>query len=143
MGGELHPGVEADQLLAFARKLFVPPYGHPKGAELRGCRHRATRIVGSSPQHQMLVQSSFDLPRGVAFDLDYRYVSALPRPSRSRHIPRAMLVSAGDSASLGNLRSPGKTCFSPITSSSQADPGPNVEIKRSVYGKIVWTSKEN
>ena len=38
-------------------------------------------IDGSSPQHQVTIQSSFNLVKTVALDLTYRYVSALPELS--------------------------------------------------------------
>jgi len=35
-------------------------------------------ISGASPQHQVSVQSAFDLTKNLQLDLDFRYVSALP-----------------------------------------------------------------
>ncbi len=38
----------------------------------------AAQIAGSSPQHQVTIQSAFDLSKALQLDLTYRYVSALP-----------------------------------------------------------------
>jgi iron complex outermembrane receptor protein len=38
----------------------------------------APGIEGSSPGHQFMVRSAFDLSSRVKFDLDFRHVSALP-----------------------------------------------------------------
>jgi len=37
-----------------------------------------TSVEGSSPQHQVLFRSTWDLPRAFEFDPTIRYVSALP-----------------------------------------------------------------
>jgi iron complex outermembrane receptor protein len=97
---------------------------------------------GSSPQHQVLLQSSFDLPKQVTFDFDYRYVSKLPGIS----IPS---YSTGDARLAWTfwhhweLSAVGRNLLQPGHIEFASDPGPNVPIKRSFYGKLVWTSKEN
>lgn len=97
---------------------------------------------GSSPQHQVLLQSSFDLPKQVTFDFDYRYVSKLPGIS----IPS---YSTGDARLAWTfwhhweLSAVGRNLLQPGHFEFASDPGPNVPIKRSFYGKLVWTSKEN
>jgi iron complex outermembrane recepter protein len=99
-------------------------------------------ITGASPQHQVQMQSSFDLPKRVTFDFDYRFVSALP----------ALAVFAYSSAnariawSLGKhieLSVVGENLLQPYHVESPGDPGPNVAIKRSFYGKLLWRSQEN
>lgn len=48
----------------------------------------APGIGGSSPRHQVLLQSGFDLPKAVTLDVLYRYVSALPGQGvRTRRLP--------------------------------------------------------
>src|SRR6266849_265758 len=41
-------------------------------------RTTASSTEGSSPHHQVVIQSSLDLPKNLEFDQTYRYVSALP-----------------------------------------------------------------
>ena len=63
----------------------------------------APGIEGSSPRHQLLTQSGFDLPKGVSVDLLYRYVSALPGqafvhipvPNRRSGTPTIASISEG------------------------------------------------
>ena len=102
----------------------------------------AAPTVGSSPQHQVVTQSSLDLPRRVTFDLTFRYVSALP----------ALAVHAYSTAdarlgwTVGNhleLAVVGSNLFQPYHVEYASDPGPNVAIRRNVYGKIVWRSSGN
>jgi iron complex outermembrane receptor protein len=97
---------------------------------------------GESPQHQALLQSSFDLPKRITFDFDYRYVSKL----KSISIPA---YSTGDARIAWTfwrhweVSAVGRNLFQPGHVEFASDPGPNVAIKRSFYGKLVWTSKEN
>jgi iron complex outermembrane receptor protein len=102
----------------------------------------AAGTVGSSPRHQVMTQSSLDLPKRVTFDLTFRYVSALP----------ALAVHAYTTAdarvgwSVGNhieLSVVGSNLFQPYHVEYASDPGPNVAIRRNVYGKIVWRSSGN
>ncbi len=53
----------------------------------------AAQIVGSSPEHETMIQSSFDLSKNLQLDLAFRYVSELPR----LHIPS---YSTGDALPL-------------------------------------------
>ncbi|MGH9537304.1 MAG: TonB-dependent receptor plug domain-containing protein [Terriglobales bacterium] len=94
-------------------------------------------IEGSSPQHQVSVQSGFDLSRTVTLDVDYRYISALPGqlvPSYSTADARvAWRMSEHFQASIA-----GRNLLQPHHPEFAGDPGPLVEIKRSVYGQITW-----
>jgi len=94
-------------------------------------------IEGSSPQHQVSVQSGFDLSRTVNLDVDYRYISALPGqlvPSYSTADARvAWRMSEHFQASIA-----GRNLLQPHHPEFAGDPGPLVEIKRSVYGQITW-----
>jgi iron complex outermembrane receptor protein len=99
-------------------------------------------VEGSSPQHQVVAQSQFDLPKHFSVDLTYRYVSALPSQKIAAY-------STGD-ARLGwklarhfDLSVVGKNLFQPYHVEYASDPAPNVAVKRSVFGQLVWTSKEN
>jgi len=97
---------------------------------------------GESPQHQILLQSSFDLPKRVTFDFDYRYVSNLAGIS----IPAYSTADARLAWTFWNhweLSAVGRNLLQPGHFEFASDPGPNVAIKRSFYGKLVWISKEN
>jgi iron complex outermembrane recepter protein len=92
---------------------------------------------GSSPHHQVVIQSLFSLPRRLEFDATYRYVSALP----------AQLVNAYGTADvrLGwrpvpswELSVVGQNLLQPHHAEFGADVDTIVGIKRSAYAKITW-----
>lgn len=90
---------------------------------------------GSSPQHQGVVQSLFEMPKHFEFGQTYRYVSALP----AEHIRG---YSTGD-VWLGwlpvkglELSVTGRDLLQPFHTESSGDPGPLIGIRRSVYAKI-------
>jgi len=92
----------------------------------------APGIGGSSPRHQVLLQSSFDISKAFNLDLAYRYVSVLPgqmTPSYSTADARF----AWQMKSHLQLSVVGNNLFQPY----HAEFGP-VGIKRSVYGQIAW-----
>jgi iron complex outermembrane recepter protein len=98
----------------------------------------ASGIVGSSPQHQVVVQPAFDLSKKLQLDLAYRYVSSLP----GQNVPA---YSTGD-ARFGWEVSPhfevsfvGRNLFQPSHFEDGGDPGPLVGIKRSAYVKLTWS----
>jgi iron complex outermembrane receptor protein len=99
----------------------------------------AAGIQGSSPQHEVLLQSGFDLPKSVTADFQIRYVSNLP----AQKVPSYW---TGD-LSLGwqvnsNLRltAVGQNLFQPYHFEFLSDPRGLVGIERAVYGKVTWTS---
>jgi iron complex outermembrane receptor protein len=97
----------------------------------------ANSVEGSSPHHQVVIESSFDLPKKLEFDQTYRYVSALP----AEHVGA---YSTGDARfSWHAVRSlefsvVGQNLFQPHHPESAGDPGPLVGMKRSVYVKMTW-----
>lgn len=95
-------------------------------------------IEGSSPQHQVMVQSYFDILKNVTFDIDFRYISALP----------AEVVPAYSTANVHaswrvtpfvTLSAVGDNLFQPDHAESSGDPAGIVLIRRSAYGKITFT----
>jgi iron complex outermembrane receptor protein len=97
-----------------------------------------SNLQGSSPVHQVVLQSRFNLGKQFEFDQTYRYVSALP----------AQLVSAYNTADLRAGWHPakqlefslsGENLFQPHHAEFGINPPPTVFIKRSVYAKVVWT----
>ena len=92
---------------------------------------------GSSPHHQVVVQSSLELPRSLEFSQTYRYVSDLP----------AQLVASYGTADvrLSWRRIPhlefslvGQNLLQPHHAEYGGDPAALVGIKRNVYGAITW-----
>ena len=94
-------------------------------------------IEGSSPRHQVLMQSGFDLAKGFTVDLLYRYVSALPGQS-------VRAYSGGDVALAWNMTPHfrmsvvGQNLLQPHHAEFGTDPGALVQIKRSAYAQISW-----
>jgi iron complex outermembrane receptor protein len=92
---------------------------------------------GSSPHHQVVIQSLFNFPKKFEFDVTYRYVSALP----------AQLVNAYGTADvrLGWHLVPGwefsvigQNLLQPHHAEFGSDVDTIVGIKRSAYAKITW-----
>jgi len=96
----------------------------------------ARSAQGSSPQHQVLVQSSLDFTRRFALDQTLRYVSALP----AQQVRAYVTADAGFTwrARTGlNLSIVGQNLLQPHHAEYAGDPGA-VGIKRGIYGKITW-----
>jgi len=97
----------------------------------------APGINGSSPKHEVMVQSGFDLSKSFTLDLDYRYISALS----------GQMVSAYSTAGANfgwrfaehfRLSVVGQNLLQPHHAEFNGEPGPIVQIKRSAYGQITW-----
>jgi len=92
---------------------------------------------GSSPRHEVVIQSFVNLPKKMDFDQTYRYASALPAQTVASyqtmdsrfgwHINPELELSVG-----------GQNLLQPHFSQFGGDPGGPVEVKRSVYAKLVW-----
>ncbi len=97
----------------------------------------APGIVGSSPQHEATVQSSFNVSKRLSLDLTYRYVSALP----GQLVPA---YSTGDASFswLWNRHLEfslvGRNLLQPHHPEFDTDPGGLVGIRRSGYLKLTW-----
>ena len=97
-------------------------------------------IVGASPQHQVTVESAFDLSKNVQVDLTYRFVSALA----GQQIPVPAYSTAD--ARIGwrfsrefDISLIGRNLFQSSHPEYDDDPYGLVDIKRSVYAKLTWT----
>jgi iron complex outermembrane receptor protein len=97
----------------------------------------APGIEGSSPRHQVLLQSGFDLPKAVTLDVLYRYVSALPGQG-VRAYSSADVSIAWKMSSHFRLSVVGQNLLQPHHAEFGTDPGPLVQIKRSAYAQITW-----
>lgn len=96
-------------------------------------------VEGSSPKHQVSLQSGTDFAKVFSFDLTYRYVSMLP----------ALAVTSYSTADVRfdwqvrkefKLSVVGRNLLQPHHPEySGVDPGPPIGIKRSAYGQITWT----
>jgi len=99
---------------------------------------------GSSPHHQVELQSLFNLPGNLELDTTYRYVSALPAQMST---PPGQTVAAYSTADVRLGWRPlqsvefsvvGQNLLQPYHPEFGGDDGPLVGIKRSFYGKITW-----
>jgi iron complex outermembrane recepter protein len=92
----------------------------------------ASSIEGSSPKHQVMIQSAFDISKAFNLDLAYRYISWLPgqaTPSYSTADARF----AWQATKQMQLSVVGRNLFQP-----HHEEFGDVGIKRSVYGQITW-----
>jgi iron complex outermembrane receptor protein len=92
---------------------------------------------GSSPQHQVVIQSSLNLPKKLEFDQTFRYVSALPSQGVRAYATGDVRFSwrfAGDF----ELSLVGRNLLQPRHAESAGDPGTLIGIRRSAYAKITW-----
>ena len=94
----------------------------------------ASSIEGSSPRHQVVIQSLLDLPGNLNLDLTYRYVSALPAPAVKAY-STADLRFGWRFGRQFDLSVVGQNLLQP----QHAESGSLVGIKRSVYAKFTWT----
>jgi iron complex outermembrane receptor protein len=99
----------------------------------------AAGIAGSSPRHEAVLQSSFDISKAFQLDLTYRYVSALTATTQG--VPG---YSTGD-VRFGwrlpkhfDLSLVGRNLFQPNHPEFSDDPTGLVGIDRSFYAKLTW-----
>jgi len=98
----------------------------------------APGIVGSSPQHEFGVFSSFDFSKRIQLDLQFRHVSALDTqvvPAYSTGDAR-LAYRLNDGVELSLV---GQNLLQPWHAEYLGDPGLAVGIKRSVYLNLTWT----
>ena len=99
-----------------------------------------TTLHGSSPNSQVVARSLIDLPGHFEFDQTFRYIGALPAQKVpayetadvrfGRHLPKGLDFSVV-----------GQNLLQPYHAEFGITPGPNVQIRRGVYAKLVWTSR--
>jgi iron complex outermembrane receptor protein len=97
-----------------------------------------TTTEGSSPHHQVVVQSSLALLKNLEFDQTYRYVSALPAQQVKAY--STMDTQMTWRFARLELAVVGQNLLQPTHAEFAGDPGPLVGIKRGIYGKIAWRS---
>jgi iron complex outermembrane receptor protein len=99
----------------------------------------ANSTQGSSPHHQVAIQSSLDLPKKLEFDQTFRYVSSLPAQLVGAYTTADVRFSWHATRSL-DVSVVGENLFQPYHAEFGGDPGPLVGIKRSAYIKLTWQS---
>jgi iron complex outermembrane receptor protein len=103
---------------------------------------------GSSPHHQIEMQSLFDLPKHFEFDATFRFVSALPAQTSTPAGPTVQAYNTGDARFAWHaipgleISMVGQNLFQPDHPEFGGDDGPLVGIRRSYYGKVTWTTPQ-
>jgi iron complex outermembrane receptor protein len=92
---------------------------------------------GSSPRHQVTAQSGIDFSKAFSLDLTYRYVSRLPAQQIRSYSTADVQFTWRPLTPLG-FSVAGQNLFQPYHYEFASDPGPNVAVKRGVYGQITW-----
>jgi iron complex outermembrane recepter protein len=96
---------------------------------------------GSSPHHQVMIQSSLDLRKRLEFDQTVRYVSDLPAQQVRAYTTADVWFSWHATRSL-ELSVVGQNLLQPQHAEFGGDPGGLVGIKRSAYAKITWQTTQ-
>jgi iron complex outermembrane receptor protein len=102
----------------------------------------ARTAEGSSPEHEVTIQSFVDLPRNFEVDQTCRYVSALPAQRVGSYWTGDAQLSWRPAAHIG-LSVVGQNLLQPHHAEFAGDPGPLVGNKRGIYAKITWRSTGN
>jgi iron complex outermembrane receptor protein len=101
-----------------------------------------TLYNGSSPHHEVVVQSLLNLPKRFEADITYRYVSALPSQAVSAYSTGDVRVGWHAPRNF-DLSLVGQNLFQPDHWEFGNTPGPPVGISRTVYAKITWSTTES
>jgi iron complex outermembrane receptor protein len=96
---------------------------------------------GSSPHHQVVIQSFLDLPGNLEFGQTFRYVSALPAQRVGSYSTADVRLGWRFGRNF-NLSLVGQNLFQPHHAEFGGDPGSLVGIKRSAYATITWQESE-
>jgi iron complex outermembrane recepter protein len=99
----------------------------------------ANSTRGSSPHHQVAIQSSVDLPKKLEFDQTFRYVSSLPAQLVGAYTTADVRFSWHATRSV-DISVVGQNLLQPHHAEFGGDPGPLVGIERSAYIKVTWQS---
>ena len=94
-------------------------------------------ITGASPQHEIQIQSAFDLGKRFQADFIYRFVSALPAQSVSAYSTGDVRVSWRATPHV-EFSVAGQNLLQPFHVEYVGDPGGPVAIRRNVYASLVW-----
>jgi iron complex outermembrane receptor protein len=97
---------------------------------------------GSSPHHQIIAQSQFNLSKVLEFDQTFRYVSALPVQLVKAYVTADARLGWNATKHL-EFSFVGQNLLQPHHAEFGGDLGPLVGIERSAYGKVTWKSTAN
>ena len=103
------------------------------GAALGGT---PSSVVGASPQHEVVIDSSFDLLKRLQADLIYRYVSALPAQSAPAYSTGDVRVAWRFNRHI-EFSIAGQNLFQPFHV-EYGDTGGPVAVRRNVYASLAW-----
>lgn len=95
-------------------------------------------VEGSSPTHQAVLRSAFDLPASVNVNLESRYVSSLPGIKVPSYWTGDATVEWKASRHL-RFTASGRNLLQPHHVEFSYDPGTPVGIRRSFYGEVTFT----
>jgi iron complex outermembrane receptor protein len=95
------------------------------------------RYNGSSPRHEIVLQPQITLSAGWEIDQAYRYVSALPARAASAYLTLDARIGKRINRSL-DLSLVGQNLLQDHHVEFGHDPGPSVEVKRSVSVAVTW-----
>jgi iron complex outermembrane receptor protein len=97
----------------------------------------ADSTEGSSPRHQVVVQSYLDLPGRLEFSQTFRYITAL-RTQEVGSYGTADARLAWRPVPHLELSVVGQNLLQPHHAEYAGNPGPLVGIKRGVYATMTW-----
>ena len=96
-------------------------------------------VEGSSPKNEATLLSELNFAKHFSFDFTNRYVGALPALKVHAYITADARL-AWQATHQFQLSVVGQNLYQPYHFEfGGSDPGPNVGIRRSVYGQITWT----
>ncbi|MEI9977331.1 MAG: TonB-dependent receptor [Ignavibacteriota bacterium] len=95
---------------------------------------------GSSPQHEVSIDSGFDLSRKLQLDLIYRFVSRLPYQNVNAYSTGDVRFGYRLTRNL-ELSVVGQNLFQSSHVEYVDDPGGPVSIRRSAYASLAWIMK--
>jgi iron complex outermembrane receptor protein len=97
---------------------------------------------GSSPRHQVVIQSLVNLPKRLELDQTYRYVSALPAQQVKSFSTVDVRVAWHITREL-ELSVVGASLLQPQHAEFGGDAGPLVGVRRNIYAQITWRRDTN
>jgi iron complex outermembrane receptor protein len=94
-------------------------------------------IVGSSPQHEVMMQSYLDLPKQIGVDFEFRHISALVAQNVPAYSTANLHASWRPNPHV-ELSVAGENLFQPSHAEFASDPTGIVYIGRTAYGKVTF-----
>lgn len=92
---------------------------------------------GSSPRHEVTIQSLVDLPGHLEIDSTFRFVSALPAQTVKSYETVDVRIGWRPTRAL-EMSLVGQNLLQPHHAEFAGNPGPIVSIRRAVYANVTW-----